>query len=180
MFYYFGCNLFNKTITEGEYQEFTKNEISRWGLNRGTQFEYCDLLIESTNEVTDFYSNPYADSEIAFLYLTTIKENQEKFREMIKTRESINPPEKYKESNEKFLQGLERILGLLEDQEKLILDKGYETLTREDLGSLAKCELGILSSYMGPMQDYKTQLEDEYYQSLDDYIQELKDQQTNN
>jgi hypothetical protein len=41
-------------------------------------------LIESTNEVTDFYSNPYADSEVAFLYLTTIKENQEKFREMIK------------------------------------------------------------------------------------------------
>ncbi len=103
-----GCNVFNKTMTECEYRDFTENEITKWGLIIEIQSEYNDILIESTNEAADFYGNSYADSEIVFSYLTKIKEHQEVVRELIKARESINPPEKYKESNQKFLQALKK------------------------------------------------------------------------
>jgi hypothetical protein len=72
------------------------------------------------------------------------------------------------------------MLQLLGDQENLILDKGYETLTRKDVGYLAACTLGMITSLISSKQDYLKQLEDDYYQLRDDYIQELKDQKTNN
>ncbi|MDD4438413.1 MAG: hypothetical protein PHS04_10310 [Tissierellia bacterium] len=162
-----GCTSSIKLMNKTEFQEFSNNELAQYNSIFLKQSEAIQSINSSIRKQDSF--NPYLDSDKAFEYLTLTKENEIKIKNLIDARAIINPPEEYKEINQKFMESLNISLSGLQKQEKLILDQDYMTLDRDDLTKLLEqtTDMGIYINYA---RSYVDRLKT-------DYINDLKDQQ---